>query len=547
MNLYLTGVLVNNIVAVTAPFEQDITIAQAEDTLITLKLLDSSGSVVDMTSGVIVFTVKKHATDSSHIISRLGNPSTGQFQLSQSDTLAVVAGSYVYQVSYTAAGSGLQDVVVPLSDFTLAPALFLPGSPVDTFTPSLVIGYGLPTLIDGYVLSNDGAALLWEPTPTTLPDQTGHSGQVLGTNGATASWETLNSLPSQTGHNGQFLETDGTNPSWSAVNLSAYLPLAGGTMTGNIVLTNGTSNLLPSVASGCAIGSGQNFAFSDIYTDTLHTFSLQYSGSTIQIGTNVGSSGLLMGRTGQINQFAGTTQFSNTGIDTHNFAPFLIGAVNATEIDIGSNTIGSITVASGIVSVQANSGINLATTSLTLSFEESGPGSSIFQFGGGDVDLGGNAISNAFRITALSGGVTSPTIGPTDLHQHTLQVTTSGVLALLTDIRVSNVSNASNVQLTSTGATDVISITTGFAGNNVIYTSYRVVSGTTNVTLTLTYVDQTGSQTQTIVSAATPTPVGTYCEAPIYINTTNISSLKVTATASIANNVYVSSSVIGIQ
>ena len=48
-----------------------------------------------------------------------------------------------------------------------------------------------------------------------LPDQTGHSGEFLTTDGTDASWAAVDALPSQTGHSGEFLTTDGTDASWS--------------------------------------------------------------------------------------------------------------------------------------------------------------------------------------------------------------------------------------------------------------------------------------------------------------------------------------------
>ena len=50
---------------------------------------------------------------------------------------------------------------------------------------------------------------------SSLPDQTGHSGEFLTTDGTDASWAAVESLPSQTGQSGKFLTTDGTDASWS--------------------------------------------------------------------------------------------------------------------------------------------------------------------------------------------------------------------------------------------------------------------------------------------------------------------------------------------
>lgn len=53
-----------------------------------------------------------------------------------------------------------------------------------------------------------------QPAPEALPDQTGHSGEFLTTDGTDASWAAIDALPSQTGQSGKFLTTDGTDASW---------------------------------------------------------------------------------------------------------------------------------------------------------------------------------------------------------------------------------------------------------------------------------------------------------------------------------------------
>ena len=50
---------------------------------------------------------------------------------------------------------------------------------------------------------------------SSLPDQTGHSGEFLTTDGTDASWAAVNALPDQTGNAGKFLTTDGSSASWS--------------------------------------------------------------------------------------------------------------------------------------------------------------------------------------------------------------------------------------------------------------------------------------------------------------------------------------------
>ena len=65
---------------------------------------------------------------------------------------------------------------------------------------------------------------------TDIPDQTGHGGQFLGTDGTTADWQPIpEGLPPQAGNDGKFLQTDGTDASWQEVALGVpvgtFLPL----------------------------------------------------------------------------------------------------------------------------------------------------------------------------------------------------------------------------------------------------------------------------------------------------------------------------------
>lgn len=105
--------------------------------------------------------------------------------------------------------------------------------------------------------------------------------------------------------------------------------------------------------------------------------------------------------------------------------------------------------------------------------------------------------------------------------------------------------NASDTLLTNTSPTDVLDYTTIAAGNFLVAVYLRVVTGTTNVTVNCTYTDQTGAQTQVLVPAATPTVVGSYPIVPVYINAANATSIKVTATAGTANQLYVSATITG--
>lgn len=74
----------------------------------------------------------------------------------------------------------------------------------------------------------------------TLPDQTGHSGQFLTTDGTTADWATVDALPTQTGYAGKFLTTDGTNASWADTGAAEDIFWENGTtITSDYTITSG--------------------------------------------------------------------------------------------------------------------------------------------------------------------------------------------------------------------------------------------------------------------------------------------------------------------
>lgn len=105
-------------------------------------------------------------------------------------------------------------------------------------------------------------------------------------------------------------------------------------------------------------------------------------------------------------------------------------------------------------------------------------------------------------------------------------------------------SRTSDSLLTTTGSTSVATHTPSAQGNFVAYIYYRVITAATDVTVTVTYTDGTGSQTNTVLSAQS-SPVGSYSCVPVFINATT-SAISVNATAGTANQVYVSASIVGI-
>lgn len=104
-------------------------------------------------------------------------------------------------------------------------------------------------------------------------------------------------------------------------------------------------------------------------------------------------------------------------------------------------------------------------------------------------------------------------------------------------------SSVSDFQLTTTSATTIATFTPPAQGNYRVDIYYRVVTATTNVTITLTWTDGSGAQTSNIVPL-TSTSVGSYIIPPTYLNST-AAAITVSATSGTANNLYVSASIGG--
>jgi hypothetical protein len=105
--------------------------------------------------------------------------------------------------------------------------------------------------------------------------------------------------------------------------------------------------------------------------------------------------------------------------------------------------------------------------------------------------------------------------------------------------------SANDVQITSTSAQTVVSYTPTSKGNFLIYVYFRVVNSATNVTIQVTYNDGSGSQINTILPTSSQS-VNSYSLLPLFINATNGSPINVNVTAGTANQVYVSSVIMGV-
>ncbi|MEW9697934.1 hypothetical protein [Paenibacillus sp. SI8] len=113
-------------------------------------------------------------------------------------------------------------------------------------------------------------------------------------------------------------------------------------------------------------------------------------------------------------------------------------------------------------------------------------------------------------------------------------------------IAPSRVGSASDTQITTTGSTTIATFTpTVNKSNYMAMVYYRVVTGTTNVTVQVTYADGTGAQTTTLINAQS-SAVGSYSLIPLFLNATTAAAINVIVQASVANQVYASASIVGV-
>jgi hypothetical protein len=112
-------------------------------------------------------------------------------------------------------------------------------------------------------------------------------------------------------------------------------------------------------------------------------------------------------------------------------------------------------------------------------------------------------------------------------------------------IAVSRSVSTSEMQIISTSATSVVTHTPTSQKNYMVMASVRVITAATNVTITITWTDSTGSQTDTRINNQSLS-VGTH-DVPIkFLNSVSSQPITVTITAGTANQVYVSAAVVGV-
>jgi uncharacterized protein involved in high-affinity Fe2+ transport len=115
----------------------------------------------------------------------------------------------------------------------------------------------------------------------------------------------------------------------------------------------------------------------------------------------------------------------------------------------------------------------------------------------------------------------------------------NGTAYVPTSIIVPIINDNSDLLLTTTLATNVISFTPSVNGDIVVFIYYRVITATTTVTINVTWTDGSGSQTFAS-SPVSAQAVGSYSIAPLYIQATTAAPIVVVATAGTASQVFVS-------
>lgn len=108
-----------------------------------------------------------------------------------------------------------------------------------------------------------------------------------------------------------------------------------------------------------------------------------------------------------------------------------------------------------------------------------------------------------------------------------------------------SIDDNSNLLLTTTSLTNVVSYTPLANGDFIIYLYHRVITGDTDLTVDITWEDGTGAQTYSIIPTSTQI-IGSYSSIPLYVTANTSAPITVTATAATANRIYVSSSIMSL-
>ena len=141
-------------------------------------------------------------------------------------------------------------------------------------------------------------------------------------------------------------------------------------------------------------------------------------------------------------------------------------------------------------------------------------------------------------VTAGGASATTTQAGVVEVEQTTTVTPVAGTV-------VASTTHGGEVEITGTTAQTVASYTPSRQGNFLIAVYFRVVTGTTTVTVQATYDDGTGAQTLTILNASSEA-LGSYAPLLVMVHATTAAAINVQVTASVANQVYASASILGV-
>lgn len=256
----------------------------------------------------------------------------------------------------------------------------------ETDTNKLKVGDGV-TKWNSLPYAGDGAG-------SSLPDQTGHAGEFLTTDGTDASWAAVESLPSQTGHSGEFLTTDGTDASWGAV---SEVPSTTGATEGDVLTVDSNGDPAWTTPSGGGLPdqTGQSGKF-------LTTDGTDASWGTINAlqNTATGTDSLTIGGTAATANYA-TNVGAGSSSGISGVAVGRNASASGNSVAVGNGcTAGSTAV---VVGRGANGG---SSTYVTLI----GPYAATTSTVTGGVAIGSQAkigAGNAIQINATTSAVTN--------------------------------------------------------------------------------------------------------------------------------------------
>lgn len=183
----LTGVIVTSTFGDAHITQQPIEIVRASDVVLDGYMKDDSGNAFDISGAEIVCTVKRHADDDGYglippggsLVATIIDGPSGHFQFAiDHGSTDIAPASYVYQISFTQAGTGYRDYPVSLAPFTVTPAVGLPNDPIFSTQADQLYAIGIPRpFIEGYYIgSDDGLTLNWKEQNVGPQGQKGDKG-----------------------------------------------------------------------------------------------------------------------------------------------------------------------------------------------------------------------------------------------------------------------------------------------------------------------------------------------------------------------------------